>query len=86
MTDEKLNGLPEHGYKPQDQTAVAFVNINKEFEEVLLRLMDEHAGSPIVDKRWLSIARNHIEQGFMALNRAIFKPDRIRLPDDEVAP
>lgn len=28
-----------------------------------------------VDKRWVSIARTHFQQGFMALNRAVFQPD-----------
>lgn len=28
-----------------------------------------------VDRRWLAIARTNIEQGFMALNRAVFPED-----------
>jgi hypothetical protein len=28
------------------------------------------------DQRWLSIARTMLEEGFMALNRAVFKPQR----------
>lgn len=85
MSEPKFIGLPVHGYKAQDQGAVQMVNINKEAEEAILRLMDEYAGHPDVDKRWLAIARTNIEQGFMALNRSIFKPGRIALPGDEVA-
>lgn len=83
MSEPKFVGLPVHGYKAQDQTAVAMVNINKQAEEGLLRMMDEYAGHPEVDKRWLAIARTNIEQGFMALNRSIFKPGRVALPEDE---
>ncbi len=32
---------------------------------------------------WLAIARTQIEQGFMALNRAVFKPGRVRLAEDD---
>jgi hypothetical protein len=39
--------------------------------------------NPEVDRRWLSIAKTHFEQGFMALNRSIFKPQRIKLLEDE---
>jgi len=85
MTEEKKHGgLPVAGYKPQNQTAVDAVNINKRLEEVVLRRLDELVAgintgqSPLeVDKCWLAIGRTHIEQGFMAVNRAIFKPARV---------
>lgn len=35
-----------------------------------------------VDQRWLAVARSHFEQGYMALNRAVFQPQRIKLPED----
>ena len=83
MSDEHL-GLPVAGYRPQNQIAVDVVNENKHKEEKLLRLIDALrneqtlGGQSIqVDQRWLSIAKTHIEQGFMALNRAIFQPARI---------
>jgi hypothetical protein len=38
---------------------------------------------PEVDKRWLAIARTGFEQAFMALNRSVFQPGRIRLPEDD---
>lgn len=34
------------------------------------------------DPRWVAVARTHFQQGFMALNRAILQPARIRLPED----
>jgi hypothetical protein len=77
MTEHQ--GLPVAGYRPQTATAILRVNDNKIVEEHLLQLLDEVAASGDADPRWLSIARTHIEQGFMAFNRAIFKPERVNL-------
>lgn len=76
------NGLPVKGYKPQPDEAVALVNENKVLEERILRQFDKLNVTPGVNLRWLSIGRTQIEQGFMALNRAIFQPGRIALPED----
>ena len=35
------------------------------------------------DPRWFAIARTHFQEGFMALNRSVFQPQRIKLPEDE---
>jgi hypothetical protein len=78
---ETKQGLPVAGYQPQTDANIAMVNVNKMLEEHLLRLMDQLQGKD-VDWRWLQIGRTHIEQGFMAWNRAIFKPARIAMPDD----
>lgn len=80
---EKYTGLPVHGYQAQDPLRVALVNQNKESEERLLRQIDTISGNPDFDQRWLSIARTQLEQSFMALNRAIFRPARVRLPEDQ---
>lgn len=76
------SGLPVSGYRAQSDGAVARVNGCKLAEEAVLRVLDELAGRDDVDKRWLSIGRTAIEQGFMAVNRSIFRPERIALPDD----
>lgn len=77
------SGLPVSGYRPQSGVSVALVNENKATEERILRLMDFLKDNPDqVDQRWLAVARTQIEQGFMALNRAIFRPERISLPED----
>ncbi|WP_411037632.1 hypothetical protein [Shinella sp. BYT-45] len=73
--------LPVAGYRPQNDGRVQLVNVSKDLEERLLRFLDVLAGDPEVDKRWLAIGRTSIEQGFMAVNRAVFKPSRIKLPD-----
>jgi hypothetical protein len=74
-----VHGLPVEGYRPQNDTNVALVNRNKIREEEVLRVLDELATVDGVDKRWLAIGRTAIENGFMAVNRSIFKPGRANL-------
>jgi hypothetical protein len=83
MTEHQ--GLPVSGYRPQPTANVEAVNANKRQEEIILRVLDILAKNKDVDQRWLAIGRTHIEQAFMAINRAIFKPARVRLPDDAPA-
>lgn len=80
-----LKGLPVPGYKDQTTTNVALVSHFKRQEERLLREMGEMKDMPDIDQRWLAIARTQIEQGYMALNRSVFKPDRVELPEDSHA-
>lgn len=75
-------GLPVAGYTDQSNDRVAMVNANKQMEEAVLRMLDDVQAQPGIDQRWLAIARTDIEQGFMAFNRAIFRPVRIKLPED----
>lgn len=72
-------GLPVEGYRSQNDANVALVNANKRAEEQVLRILDALGDLPEVDKRWLSIGRTAIEQGFMAVNRSIFKPARVEV-------
>jgi hypothetical protein len=65
------------GYRPQDNSTVDLVNRNKLVEEHVLRMLDELSKNEDTDKRWLAIGRTAIEQGFMAVNRSIFKPGRV---------
>ena len=83
MTEHK--GLPVYGYQSQSDAKVAMVNHNKQMEEAMLRALDEMQRDPAFDNRWISIARTHIEQGFMAWNRAIFRPERVKLEGDDNA-
>lgn len=79
--------LPVAGYRPQGPDQIALVNSNKEAEERLLRRLDYDAAlagsDPRCDPRWLALARTHLELAFMAWNRAIFQPSRVRLPEDK---
>lgn len=75
------------GYVGQDQATIDTINDHKRSEEILLRLIDglvNHLDPrlPEADPRWLAIARTHFEQGFMALNRALLKPERVNLPGE----
>lgn len=83
-------GLPVAGYQPQSQAAVDAVNTFKRAEERLLRYLDTLAaggeGLPSVDGRWLAIGRTELEKAFMAINRAVFQPKRISIPEDAIAP
>lgn len=79
---EHHTGLPVQGYRPQSNAAVDLVNANKALEEQCLRAMDALAALPDTDKRWLAIGRTAIENGWMAVNRAVFKPSRAKLPGD----
>ena len=75
-------GLPVAGYQDQSDDHVDLVNANKQMEEVILRTIDDLRRRLDIDQRWVSIAQTQIEQGFMALNRAIFKPQRVKLATD----
>lgn len=77
MTDYKP--LPVAGYTDQSPENVALVNQNKRLEEQVLRQLDLMGDNPEIDKRWLAIGRTHLEQAFMAINRAVFKPRRTPL-------
>lgn len=75
-------GLPIPGYKPQSAELLDIVSGNKWLEELLLRRLDDLAANPAIDKRWLAIGRTAIEQGFMAVNRAVFQPGRLDMDSD----
>lgn len=88
--------LPVSGYTAQSDEKVALVNEFKRDEERLLRKLDKLVAEKFydaqtllgidgkgIDQRWLAIARSHLQEGFMALNRAVFQPQRIKLPKDE---
>lgn len=78
-TSKKHDGLPVLGYRAQAEENVDLVNTNKQLEEVLLSRLDLFAQMEEIDKRWLAIGRTQIEQGFMAINRAIFRPARVQV-------
>lgn len=83
MTEHR--GLPVSGYKSQSQDAVDTVNGFKRDEERILRKLDALIDRPDIDSRWLAIGRTQLEQAFMAINRSVFKPDRVKLALDDVA-
>jgi hypothetical protein len=83
MSTDSHTGLPVHGYRPQPTVALERVNAMKEIEERVLRALDDLKALPETDQRWLATGRTDIEKGFMAVNRSVFKPGRVRLSEDE---
>jgi hypothetical protein len=68
--------------RDRERLAVLRVEDHRKIEERILRLLDRYKASPETDKRWLDIGRSCIEQGFMAINRAVFEQKRAELPED----
>jgi len=89
----EYNGLPVAGYQPQSAKNISVVNDNKVLEERALRQIDAMEAAnkysvsinndSIYDARMLALARTGIQQSFMWLNRAVFQPARVALPEDE---
>lgn len=79
-----VEGLPVHGYQSQTEENVALVNQFKQNEERMLRDIDTLMMDPNAryDKRCLAIAMHDMQTAFMWLNRAVFQPKRIQLPED----
>lgn len=83
-----IENSPVKGYTDQSKDRVELVNKFKILEERLLREIDQLAevqpAGPF-DMRWTAVARTHFQEGFMALNRSVFQPQRIALPEDRPA-
>jgi hypothetical protein len=63
------------GYRELDQAEIELMNqIKAKAAEVgdLVNRIGAHANDP--DRRWLSIGTTHLQQGFMALTRAVAQP------------
>lgn len=70
---------PVAGYRPLDAEQLALMNENKLLEELVLRQVDRHVRetSQNIDQRFVSLARTHFQEGFMALNRSVARPQRL---------
>lgn len=73
MDDHKP--LPVEGYRAQPQDRIDLVNEMKAAEAGLLKRIAELPMDTAENARWRSIARTHFQQGFMAINRALFRPN-----------
>jgi len=69
--------MPVAGYTAQSDDIIKTVNENKQLEETVLKQLDALKARADVDQRWLAIGRTHVEEAFMAINRALFKPQRL---------
>jgi len=86
--------LPVKGYVGQSDQNVALANEGKDLEERYLRWLDKLDGLPTaavtgdgrvavgIDKRFVALARTHVQTGAMFAIRSIFQPTRIKLPED----
>lgn len=63
------------GYRELDENEIAAINQIKSKAEMVGDLIESLNDNSSPDKRWLSIARTQLQQGFMALTRSIAKPD-----------
>lgn len=61
------------GYRQLSEDEILLINDIKSKEKQLIEFIDSLEMD--VDRRWLAIAKTHIEQGFMALVRSIARPE-----------
>ena len=71
------------GYTPLTDEQKNLVNNNKVMEEAVLRLIETIQKESAADPHWIFIATNHFQEGFMALNRSIMKPERVKFQGEE---
>jgi hypothetical protein len=63
------------GYRDLSETEIAAINRVKEIAEQIGTEVEGLFEIPGIDKRWLSIGKTHLQQGFMAVIRSVAKPD-----------
>lgn len=63
------------GYRDLSEAEVAEMNRIKAAGEQVSALIANVTALPGVDQRWVAIARTELQQGFMALTRAVARPD-----------
>lgn len=63
------------GYRELSTEEIVFINKLKALAEVVGETVDEVHNREDSDKRWASIARTDLQTGFMALIRAVAKPE-----------
>ena len=78
-----MKHLPVSGYTDQELSKVEIVNQNKIMEEMVLRQIDHLKTLQDTDGRMAAIAHTKMQEAFMWLNRAIFKPSRLFEPEHD---
>ncbi|ACU39461.1 DUF7681 family protein [Actinosynnema mirum] len=63
------------GYRDLDQNEIDVMNAVKEVEKEFAALWRRLGNLPDVDRRWLAVARTHVEEGCSAAARAVARPD-----------
>lgn len=62
------------GYRKLSEAETALINEIKRFAIGLGDMVAELMTNPDTDKRWVSIGATHLQQGLMAVTRAVAKP------------
>lgn len=63
------------GYRQLSADEQALINAVKQSGNALGELLETMERGPAYDKRWVSIAKTHLQQGMMAMVRAIARPE-----------
>lgn len=63
------------GYRDLSEEEIALMNEIKAHGMDLSGLVDKVRATPGIDGRWASIGATHLQEGLMALTRAVAKPE-----------
>lgn len=62
------------GYRDLSQAEIDSMNSIKDMGETLGNLCDGLSANGSLDQRWIAIGKTHLQQGIMALVRAVAQP------------
>ena len=63
------------GYRELDQNEIDVMNQIKNTAKLVGGLIDDLNAEGSLDPRWLAIGKTDLQKGFMALTRAVAKPE-----------
>lgn len=63
------------GYRELTQAEIDLMNYIKNQGVILGGLLQELEANLGLDRRWIAIGKTHLQQGLMALTRAVAQPD-----------
>lgn len=79
MSEPTLNTPPQAGqitgYRNLSPEEIALMNTIKAVGNQVGDLVSDIDKMDTVDRRWVAIARTHLQEGFMALTRSVAKPE-----------
>lgn len=62
------------GYRQLSEQEQDLINVIKINANLIGELVDRLNGDKTLDPRWVAIGKTHLQQGFMALTRAVAQP------------
>ena len=63
------------GYRELSQQEIDLMNMVKAAGVELGNTVEQLRANPEIDQRWVSIGATHMQEGLMALTRAVAKPE-----------